>query len=122
LTLAIIAAVGVVLWIRAHETLKVTAVAVAPAALPGHKCNVTVDVIGTVFTNAHGGQIQYQWIRSGGLTSSVQTAIIASGHSSTQLHLRWTFHGTGTYQATAELRMLSPRVTSAKTAFTYFCP
>jgi eukaryotic-like serine/threonine-protein kinase len=122
LTLAIIAAVGVVLWIRAHETLKVSAVAVAPAALPGNSCNVTVDVVGTVFTNTHGGQIQYQWIRNGTLTSPVQTAIIASGQTRTQLHLNWSFHGTGTYRATAELRMLSPEVTSATTTFTYSCP
>jgi eukaryotic-like serine/threonine-protein kinase len=121
LTLAIIAAVGVVLWIRAHETLKVSAVAVAPAALPGNSCNVTVDVVGTVFTNTHGGQIQYQWVRNGTLTSPVQTAIIASGQTRTQLHLSWSFHGTGTYHATAELRMLSPEVTSATTAFTYAC-
>ena len=121
-TLAIIAAVGVVLWIRAHETLKVSAVAVAPAALPGGTCNVTVDVVGTVFTNTHGGQIQYQWIRNGALTSPVQTAIIASGQTKTQLHLSWSFHGTGTYRATAELRMLSPEVTSATTSFTYACP
>jgi eukaryotic-like serine/threonine-protein kinase len=122
LTLAIIAAVGVVLWIRAHETLKVSAVAVAPAALPGNSCNVTVDVVGTVFTNTHGGQIQYQWIRNGTLTSPVQTAIIASGQTRTQVHLNWSFHGTGTYRATAELRMLSPEVTSAATTFTYSCP
>jgi eukaryotic-like serine/threonine-protein kinase len=121
-TLAVIAAVGVVLWIRAHETLNVSAVAVAPASLPGSSCNVTVDVVGTVFTNTHGGQIQYQWIRNGTLTSPVQTAIIASGQTKTQLHLSWAFHGTGTYRATAELRMLSPQVTSAQTAFTYSCP
>lgn len=121
-TLAIIAAVGVVLWIRAHETLKISAVAVAPAGLPGTRCNVTVDVVGTVFTNTHGGQIQYQWIRNGTLTSPVQTAIVASGQTSTRLHLRWSFHGPGTYHATAELRMLSPEVTTATTAFTYACP
>jgi len=121
-TLAIIAAVGIVLWIWAHETLKVSAVAVAPAALPASSCNETVDVVGTVFSNTHGGQIQYQWIRNGTLTSPVQTAIIASGQTRTQLHLRWSFHGTGSYRATAELRMLSPQVTSATTAFTYRCP
>jgi serine/threonine protein kinase len=121
LTLAIIAAVGVILWLRTHEVFKVTSVAVAPAAAPGDKCNVTVDVVGTIVTNGHGGQITYQWIRNGNITSPVATAVVGSGQTTAPLHLSWSFHGKGTYQATAELRVLSPQVASATTAFTYSC-
>jgi hypothetical protein len=121
LTLAIIAAVAVVLWLRTHEVFKVTSVAVAPAALPGDKCNVTVDVVGTIVTNGHGGQVTYQWVRNGTLTSPVATALVGSGQTTAPLHLSWSFNGKGTYQATAELRVLSPEVASAKTTFTYSC-
>jgi eukaryotic-like serine/threonine-protein kinase len=121
LTLAIIAAVGVILWLRMHEVFKVTSVAVAPAAAPGNKCNVTVDVVGTIVTNGHGGQVTYQWIRNGNLTSPVSTAVVASGQTTAPLHLSWSFKGKGTYQATAQLRVLSPEVASATTTFTYSC-
>jgi hypothetical protein len=120
-TLAIIAAVAVILWLRTHEVFKVTSVAVAPAAAPGDKCNVTVDVVGSVVTNGHGGEITYQWIRNGDITSPVATAVVGTGQTIAQLHLSWYLHGRGTYQAVAELRVLTPQVASAKTTFTYSC-
>ena len=120
-TLAIIAAVAVILWMRAHNVFKVTSVAVAPAAAPGNKCDVTVDVVGSVVTNGRGGQITYQWIRNGTVTSPVATAVVGSGQTVEPLHLNWSFHGKGNYQATAELRVLSPQVASGKTTFTYSC-
>src|SRR5262249_27211256 len=43
-TAAILGAVAVILWQRAHDQLKVTAVTVAPAQLPARQCNVTVNV------------------------------------------------------------------------------
>jgi serine/threonine protein kinase len=121
LTLAIIAAVAVVLWLRTHEVFKVTSVAVAPAAAPGDKCNVTVDVVGSIVTNGRGGDVTYQWIRNGDITSPVATTVVGTGQTIAPLHLSWYFHGKGSYQATAELRVLSPEVAAAKTTFTYSC-
>jgi hypothetical protein len=111
----------VILWQRAHDHLKVTAVAVAPAQLPGKQCNVTVTVVGTIETNGRGGTVSYEWIRSGGLTSPVSAVTAATGHARVQVYLRWTFRGSGTYHAGATLRVLTPEVASGHTAFTYLC-
>jgi len=121
ITVAIVAAVGTILWLRTHETLKVTAVAVAPAQQPGNSCNVTVKVLGTIFTNGHGGQITYQWVRGSGQTSPVSTVSAASGQASTQVQLLWSFRGRGTDLATAELRVLTPDPATGMTSFTYSC-
>ena len=95
LTLAIIAAVGVVLWLRTHEVFKVTSVAVAPAALPGNKCNVTVDVVGSIVTNGRGGQVTYQWVRNGDIASPVATTVVGTGQTTAPLHLDWYLHRQG---------------------------
>ncbi len=117
----VIAGVVAVLLNKPHGTLKVTTVAVAPATLPGHKCNVTVDVVGTIETNGKAGQIMYQWVRDGDLTSRVYTVNAAAGATSQMVHLHWKFVGKGTAHATARLRVLSPSVASATTAFKYSC-
>jgi hypothetical protein len=118
---AVIAGVVAVLLHKSHGTLKVTTVAVAPATLPGHKCNVTVDVVGTIETNGDAGQIMYQWVRDGDLTSRVYSVNAAAGASSQTVHLHWKFVGKGTAHATAQLRVLSPSVARATTAFKYAC-
>jgi hypothetical protein len=120
-TAAILGAVGVILWQRTHDQLKITAVAVAPARLPGNRCNVTVDVVGTIITNGRGGPISYQWIRSGDLSSPVTTLTAGTGQDLVRVHLQWTFNGQGTDNATAELRVLTPEPATANTAFTYSC-
>lgn len=120
-TAAILGAVGVILWQRAHDQLTVTAVAVAPAQLPGDRCNVTVNVVGTIETNGRGGTVSYQWIRGGGLTSPVSAVTAASGHATVRVYLRWSFRGSGTYHGEATLRVLTPRIASGHTAFTYSC-
>ncbi len=96
LTAAIVAGVGIYAWERMHGTLKITAVAVAPAQQPGTRCDVTVDVIGMIFTNGRGGPISYQWARGSGETSPVATVDEASGHDTVQVELNWAFHGRGT--------------------------
>ena len=88
--------------------MKVTAVAVALAKLPGTRCDVTVDVIGMIFTNGRGGPISYQWVRGSEETSPVLMADEASGHDTVQVELNWAFHGRGTDHAVAELRVLAP--------------
>jgi hypothetical protein len=118
---AILGAVGVILWQRAHDQLSVTAVSVATAQPPGARCNVTVNVIGTIETNGRGGTVSYEWIRGGGLTSPVSAVTAATGHATVRVYLRWTFRGSGTYHGEATLRVLTPEVASGHTAFTYLC-
>jgi Protein kinase domain len=120
--IAAIAAIAFVLLHRSHAALKVTAVAVAPATLPGHKCNITVDVVGTIETNGDAGQLMYQWVRNGDLTSRVFTVhLTAANGTSVTAHLHWRFIGKGVSHSTAQLRVLSPNVASAKSAFVYAC-
>jgi hypothetical protein len=120
--LAAIAAAVTFALLRPHGALAVTAVAVAPASPPRlGQCDVTVNVVGTIVTNGRGGAVTYQWTRSDGTTSPVQTAVIASGRTSEQVHLYWTIRGRGTIHASAKLRVLSPSVQAASTSFVYSC-
>jgi hypothetical protein len=121
ITAAILGAVGVIFWQRTHDHLEVTAVAVAPAHLPGDQCDVTVNVVGTIKTNGRGGTVSYQWIRGGGLTSQVGAVTAAKGHAMVRVVLQWSFHGRGAYHAVARLHVLTPDVASGQTAFTYSC-
>lgn len=105
-----------------HGTFAVTAVAVAPASQPAPgRCNITVSVVGTIVTSGGAGTASYQWTRSDGTTSPVQTVTVASGQSSAQVHLNWSFRGRGTIHATATLRVLSPSVRASSTSFVYSC-
>jgi serine/threonine-protein kinase len=120
-TAAILGAVGVILWQHAHDQLTVTAVSVATAQPPGTRCNVTVNVVGTIETNGRGGMVSYEWIRRGNLTSRVSAVTAATGHTTVRVYLRWTFRGSGTYHGEATLRVLTPEVASGHTGFTYVC-
>jgi serine/threonine protein kinase len=122
LLLAVVGAAVTFVLLRPHGALAVTAVAVAPASPPRPgQCDVTVNVIGTIVTNGRSGAVMYQWTRSDGTTSPVQTATIASGRLSEQVHLYWTIRGRGTIHASARLRVLSPSVQAASTSFVYSC-
>jgi serine/threonine-protein kinase len=120
--LAVIGAAITFVVLRPRGSLAVTAVAVAPAIPPRPgQCDVTVNVVGTIVTNGRGGALTYQWTRSDGTTSPVQTAMITSGRLSDQVHLYWTIRGRGTIHASAKLRVLSPSVRAASTSFVYSC-
>ncbi len=121
LALAIAAAgVGVYLWERGHQSLNVSEVSVS-LANPQVGCNATVDVIGTIVTNGKGGPITYQWIRDSFHASSPATVTDQAGQDTLHVAMKWSFHGTGTTPATAELRVLSPNSAAGSTQFTYSC-
>ena len=122
--LAVVAAVVTALALRVHGSgaFTVTAVAVAPSSPPpSHKCDIAVEVVGTIVTNGNGGTVTYQWTRSDGTTSPVQTVQVTSGRKSEQVFLHWTIRGPGSTQAKATLRVLSPSVKAASTSFPYSC-
>ena len=121
ITMAIVAGAGLYLWQKAHGSLKVTAVTVAVPQPPGTRCDVVVDVTGTIFTNGHGGPITYQWTFDRE-NLPVATVTDGSGQQSVRVDLQWGFHGTGTRQAVATLRVFTPNVVAAENAgFTYAC-
>ena len=123
LTAAIVAASGVYFWERTHQILKITSVGVSvPNTMVG--CNGTADIIGTISTNGHGGPITYQWIR-GEVTDPPKVVDDATGSNKVQVQLNWAFHGMGTGQAVAKLRILKPQEpqsAQSSVIFPYSCP
>lgn len=120
ITAAIVAGVGVYLWEREHQTLKITNVGV-DAANKSVGCNGTADIIGTITTNGHGGTIRYQWVENG----QAKPALVvddASGSNNVQVSLKWAFQGKGTGQAVAELRVLDPQQDESSITIPYSCP
>jgi len=120
ITAAIVAGVGVYFWERSHETLKITEVKVT-AANQSVGCNGTADLIGTITTNGHGGPVSYQWVR-GAVTDPALVADDQSGSDDVRVELKWAFHGKGTGQAVAELKVLEPQHAEASITFPYSCP
>ncbi|THA81502.1 hypothetical protein [Streptomyces sp. A0592] len=107
-------------WQRYGPGLAVREVAVStdPA---GPACDATADVVAVVGTNGRPGTLTYRWVRSDGTRSEELTERVPRGQSEARLHLLWTFRGTGSYQAKAELQLLSPAQRTASVNFTYRC-
>jgi len=120
-TLILVGVVAAYLWRQHENPLVVTAAVVAPAEDPGDRCDLTVDVVGTIQTNGRPGTVTYQWIRSDGETSAVLDQSVPAGRSSTQEHLFWSFSGQGRYDATATLKILAPTPLEATGQFAYAC-
>ena len=108
-------------WQKWQNDVTVSSVAVAPAALPGAKCDTQVDIVGTINTNGKAGTISYQWVRSDGQRTGVLKQSVSGGQTSTKVHLYWRFSGQGTMAATATLDVLAPTKADGKTTFTYTC-
>ena len=84
-------------------------------------CNSTVNVIGAISTNGRGETIRYQWVY-GGVADPPRVVAITGSSGAVLVKLKWTFHGKGTGQAVAELRVLNPRPTESSITFPYSCP
>jgi hypothetical protein len=119
-TLLVLAGVVAFLLLRGGSTVAVQHLDVreSPATAT---CDTTVDVIGTITTDGRAGAVRYQWLRSDGQTSEVLTQTVASGTTSTDVHLQWSVTGQGRLAATATLRVLDPGPTEAAGGFTYSC-
>ena len=104
------------LWWQRGGPLAVTGITVALAQAPGHACDVTLDVVGTIRTDGRGGVVTYQWLRNDGETSAVLREILPPGRDEAVVHLHWALTGQGTFHATATLSVLAPDpVTSTTT-------
>jgi hypothetical protein len=84
-------------------------------------CDGTAEIVGTISTNGHGGTISYQWVRNG-VADKVLVADDASGSNTVRIPLNWAFHGKGTGQDVAELRVLDPQADESSITFPYSCP
>ncbi|WP_457031736.1 hypothetical protein [Kitasatospora sp. P5_F3] len=89
-----------------------------PAALG---CEGTQVIRATLATDGGGGDLRYRWRRSDGTDSGELAQHITRGHRTTELVLRWSFHGQGSMDATATLEVLSPDSHTAGVSFTYEC-
>ncbi|MFD8024554.1 hypothetical protein ACFV6G_29570 [Streptomyces lavendulae] len=87
----------------------------------GPGCDRSADVVAVVRTDGRPGTLTYRWVRSDGTRSEELTERVPGGREEARLHLLWTFKGTGTYPARAELQLISPVTRSAATDFTYRC-
>ncbi|MFF8258656.1 hypothetical protein [Streptomyces virginiae] len=107
-------------WQRFGPGIEVRDVAVTtdPA---GPACDATADVVAVVGTNGRPGTLTYRWVRSDGTKSEELTERVPRGQREARLHLLWTFKGTGSYSAKAELQLLSPGQPTAAVEFTYRC-
>ncbi|MER5474155.1 hypothetical protein [Streptomyces sp. NPDC002685] len=120
-TVVLLAVLAFLLWHRPAPSIDVDGVAVsAVSSSPG--CDGTADVVAVVTTNGRPGTLAYRWIRSDGTSSKVLHEDLTRGQKRAPLHLLWTFQGKGTYEARAELRLLSPERRTVSTRLTYHCP
>jgi serine/threonine protein kinase len=122
LTLALAAGVLAFVWERTHGKLSVTSVKVQPGK-ESVGCDGTEHIVGTITTNGRGGLITYEWILSDPKkTPKVLTAEDGTGKATVQVALDWAFHGKGTGQAVAKLRVLTPDSAEESIIFPYSCP
>jgi len=120
ITAAIVAGVGGYLWVRDHETLKITGVQ-AGSVSETVGCDGIAVIPGVIDTNSHGGTINYEWIYSKGQGTGPLVVQDASGSSTVQVTGRWQLRGNGTGQVHAELVVLAPDHAESDISFSYSC-
>jgi hypothetical protein len=121
ITLAL--AVGVLgyVWERSHGKLSIDSVRLS-AKNKSVGCEGTAHIVATIKTNGRGGRLTYEWLTEPQTPVKVLTATNGSGSKSTQVGFDWAFHGKGTGQAVAKLRVLTPETTEASIFVPYSCP
>jgi len=118
--LILLLALALLAWQRGGPGLAVHDIKVTTGkAFAG--CDETADITGTVTTNGRAGTLTYRWIRSDGTTSGVLYEKVPDGEKRAVVHLLWTFQGTGHYEATAQLRVITPVQRTVGTRLTYDC-
>ncbi|MFD7629218.1 hypothetical protein ACFV7Q_24865 [Streptomyces sp. NPDC059851] len=116
----LVAVLGYLCWQQYGPGVTVRDIAVTTdAAGPG--CGGTADVVADVRTNGRPGTLAYRWVRSDGTRSERLTERVVRGQEEARLHLLWTFQGTGSYPAKAQLELLEPARRTAAVEFTYHC-
>ncbi|MFI5530785.1 hypothetical protein ACIA8O_19810 [Kitasatospora sp. NPDC051853] len=116
-----LALLGWFAWQRYGRPVAVNSVSVqtGSADLP---CDGTQVITAALETDGGAGDVSYRWLRSDGTDSGPLTQRVEPGHHTTQLTLRWSFHGQGTLDATATLQVDAPTAHTSAVSFRYTCP
>jgi hypothetical protein len=118
LTVALAAVVVWLLWPAGSLHVRSVTVRATPGVVA---CNTTANVVATVRTDGNAGRLNYRWTRNDGVGSGTLVQSLAKGQHSVDLHLTWSFHGPGTYNAQATVHLLSAGDPSATVNFRYVC-
>ena len=114
--------IGVVVAVFVFAPLKVTAVYAYPQPARIPACAPSVNVLGTIFINNHGGNVSYQWIRPDGTISPAATLVFPKGQTIEHVQMTWVFpQSENGMQVTAKLKVLSPSTMSASARLFYYC-
>jgi hypothetical protein len=119
LTVILLAASGVILYLRFHHTpFNVTGVAIQQ--LTHTACGV--DVTGRITTNGAAGTVSYQWLNQpGGTAPQPLSQSVASGQKAVYVTVAIQGQGHGTASETVTLQVLGPDATSASTDVVISC-
>jgi hypothetical protein len=121
IAVVIVLGVGGYVWWRVDRPLHVTSVSITVQRHVAAACQLDADVVGTVITTGGTGTFTYQWQRSDGTTTSVHTGKVTDPAKPTEVHLPWTFNGSGEETAQVTLVVLTPQRREASTSFEYIC-
>jgi hypothetical protein len=118
---AALLAAGLFWWLQRDDNpeLAISGVTVRPVEGPVG-CDAQVDVVGVIATNGGEGEVHYRWVRNGEETGEI-FRVTVQGETETEVTLRWTFTGRGTFEAAARLEVLEPSAATGEAAFTYAC-
>ena len=111
------------MWGRDAGPVAVTEIK-ARASSASITCGQVERLTGTISTNGSAGTIDYQWLRSDGVASSILAQAVSRGQHEATVVLEWNFEGYGTLNATATLRVVNPwgpGTSSSAASFTYAC-
>jgi hypothetical protein len=119
LTLILLAASGLVLYLRFHHPpFHVTGVAIARLARTG----CTVDVTGRIATNGSAGTVSYQWLFQPGAQPPQQMSqSVSTGQHAVEVTIEVDGSGHGSATQTVTLQVLRPDLRSASSAVTVSC-
>jgi hypothetical protein len=121
IAVVIVLGVGGYVWWRVDRPLHVTSVSVTVQRHVVAACQLDADVVGTVITTGGTGTFTYQWQRSDGTTTAVHVGKVTDPAKPTEVHLPWTFNGSGAETAQVTLVVLTPQRREASTSFEYIC-
>lgn len=119
-TTLVLAVAGYLVWSSFEPDLEVTNLTVAADRLVV-PCEGIARISARAQSNGGSGTIRYRWMRSDGTNSGTLRQSAARGQKYILLPMRWTFHGRGTYDATATMEILSPSSRTASVHFIYRC-
>jgi hypothetical protein len=120
LTVILLVASGVVLYLRFHHApFHVTGVAITQQARAG--CEV--DVTGRISTNGSAGTVSYQWLfRTGQQTPQPLSQSVTAGQRTVYVTVAVQGSGHGSASQTVTLQVLGPDVRAASAGVVVNCP